>query len=97
VAVAARYEFLQRLARAAGRRARDFRDRRTTLVVEQKGPQDFVSRADKEVETFIRRELAAAFPGDVVLGEATAATFAGARRGRRLGCQLAFAKSPAKV
>jgi myo-inositol-1(or 4)-monophosphatase len=78
VTLAARYDFLQRLARAAGRRARDFWDRRATLVVEQKGPQDFVSRADKDVETFIRRELAAAFPGDGFLGEETATTFDGA-------------------
>ena len=73
----ARYDFLQRLARAAGRLASDFWDRRDTLAVELKGPQDFVSRADKEVETFIRRELAAEFPGDAFLGEETAASFDG--------------------
>jgi myo-inositol-1(or 4)-monophosphatase len=76
--LAARYEFLQRLARAAGRRARDFWDQRDMLAVEEKGPQDFVSRADQEVETFIRRELAAAFPDDGFLGEETAASFDGA-------------------
>jgi len=72
-----RYVFLQRLALAAGALARDFWTRRASLVVEAKGPQDFVSRADREVESFIRRELAEAFPGDDFLGEETAAAFQG--------------------
>ena len=77
----ARYRFLQRLARSAGTLARDFWNRRATLVVEAKGPQDFVSRADREVEAFIRQELAEAFPGDGFLGEETANSFvAGADR-----------------
>ncbi len=75
-----RYAFLQRLARAAGAIARDFWNRRATLAVEAKGPQDFVSRADREVEVFIREELAAAFPGDDFLGEETAAAFGGGTR-----------------
>jgi len=78
MSLAARYDFLQGLAREAGRRALDFWDHRAALVVELKGPQDFVSRADQEVEAYIRRELAAAFPGDGFLGEETAATFDGA-------------------
>jgi myo-inositol-1(or 4)-monophosphatase len=81
MSVDARYRFLQRLARSAGTLARDFWNRRDTLVVESKGPQDFVSRADREVETFIRQELAEAFPGDGFLGEETASSFvAGAHR-----------------
>jgi myo-inositol-1(or 4)-monophosphatase len=76
----ARYEFLQRLAREAGQLARRFWDRRAALVVESKGPQDFVSRADREVEAFIRGAIAAAFPGDGFLGEETAATFDGNAR-----------------
>ncbi|MEP7182493.1 MAG: inositol monophosphatase [Betaproteobacteria bacterium] len=73
----ARYVFLQRLVRAAGALARDFWVRRASLVVEAKGPQDFVSRADRDVETFIRQEIAAAFPGDGFLGEETAGSFRG--------------------
>ncbi|HSN46483.1 MAG TPA: hypothetical protein VLW08_09005 [Casimicrobiaceae bacterium] len=33
---------------------------RAALTVESKGPQDFVSRADRDVEAFIRAEIAAA-------------------------------------
>jgi myo-inositol-1(or 4)-monophosphatase len=72
-----RYAFLQRLARAAGALARDFWSRRASLAIEAKGPQDFVSRADREVESFIRSELAEAFPGDGFLGEETVASFQG--------------------
>ena len=72
-----RYAFLQRLARDAGARARDFWVRRDTLTVELKGPQDFVSVADRDVEAFIRAEIGQAFPGDNFLGEETAASFTG--------------------
>lgn len=75
-----RYRFLQRLAHDAGALALAFWRNRETLVVELKGPQDFVSRADREVETFIRGELAAAFPDDGFLGEETAGAPAGNAR-----------------
>ncbi|MBX6323687.1 MAG: inositol monophosphatase [Rhodospirillaceae bacterium] len=39
------------------------------LAVEEKGPQDPVSAADREAEALIRARLARAFPGDGVLGE----------------------------
>src|SRR5205085_6798179 len=58
--------------------ALDYFNRRERLVVELKGPGDFVSIADREVEQLIRRELAAAFPDDLFLGEETAAQFTGA-------------------
>jgi myo-inositol-1(or 4)-monophosphatase len=77
VSVDERYAFLRRLARDAGALARDFWMRRAALTVELKGPQDFVSVADREVETFIRAEIARAFPGDHFLGEETAASFTG--------------------
>ena len=70
-----RYEFARTLARKAGAVALDYWRRREELVVELKGPGDFVSLADREVETLIRREIAAAFPGDGFLGEETAAQF----------------------
>jgi len=70
-----RYEFARALARKAGAVALDYWRRRDELVVELKGPGDFVSLADREVETLIRSEIAVAFPGDAFLGEETAAQF----------------------
>ena len=70
-----RYQVLRRVARDAGVLALGFWKKRATLTIEQKGPQDFVTRADQEVENFIRRELAAAFPGDGFLGEETLSSF----------------------
>ena len=75
-----RYTFLRRLAPAAGALALAFWRQRATLVVELKGPQDFVSRADREVEAFIRSEIAAAFPDDGFLGEESGRTDRGERR-----------------
>ena len=77
MSVDARYALLLRVAREAGRLAHDFWIRRGALTVELKGPQDFVSVADRDVETFIRGEIARAFPGDHFLGEETAASFSG--------------------
>jgi myo-inositol-1(or 4)-monophosphatase len=71
-----RYEFLRRVTRGAGTLARDFWDDRAALTVELKGTQDFVSVADREVETFIREEIARVFPGDDFLGEETAGSYA---------------------
>ena len=61
----------------AGRVALDYFRNRDRLVVELKGPSDYVSHADRDVENIIRRELAAAFPDDTFLGEETAAAFDG--------------------
>jgi myo-inositol-1(or 4)-monophosphatase len=72
-----RYTFACTIARKAGALALDFWNRRDELVIELKGPGDFVSVADREVENLLRRELAAAFPGDRFLGEETAPDFAG--------------------
>jgi len=73
-----RYAFARDLARRAGAVALDYWNRRAELVVELKGPGDFVSLADREVETMIRQEIAARFPDDGFLGEETAAQFSGA-------------------
>jgi myo-inositol-1(or 4)-monophosphatase len=75
--LSARYVAALDIARSAGELARNFFGQRETLVVEHKGTQDFVSRADRAVEELIRSRLAAAFPGDGFLGEETAAAFAG--------------------
>src|ERR1700730_13320917 len=57
------------LIREAGDLAAGYFARRETLTRETKGPQDFVSVADREVEALIRARLAEAFPGDGFLGE----------------------------
>lgn len=72
-----RYAFAQSVARQAGALAHDYWLNRERLTVELKGPQDFVSHADRDVEALLRRELAAAFPHDAFLGEETAASFTG--------------------
>ena len=72
MAIDARHAFLQRLSREAGERALAFFRNRATLTVERKGPQDFVSHADRDVEAFIRAQIAAAFPDDAFLGEESA-------------------------
>ena len=76
-AVAERYAFLQQLSADAGALALDFWRRRAELVIESKGPQDFVTRADRAVEDFVRAEIARAFPGDGFLGEESVASFTG--------------------
>ncbi|NKB28283.1 MAG: inositol monophosphatase [Rhodobacteraceae bacterium] len=44
------------------------------LTIERKGHQDLVSEADRNVELEIRAALAAAFPGDTIVGEEHAPT-----------------------
>jgi myo-inositol-1(or 4)-monophosphatase len=72
-----RYAVAQDVARRAGRLALSYWRERGRLTVELKGPQDFVSRADRDVEALVRREVAAACPGDRFLGEETAASYVG--------------------
>ncbi|MBO6757046.1 MAG: inositol monophosphatase [Roseibium sp.] len=64
-----RYDFACTLAHKAGNLAMDYFRRLDTLTVTAKGHQDLVSEADRDVETLIRRELAAAFPDDGIVGE----------------------------
>jgi myo-inositol-1(or 4)-monophosphatase len=73
----ARYAAVRDIARSAGRLALDYFNNRSKLVIELKGPADFVTHADRDVENLIRSELARAFPDDAFLGEETAAQFAG--------------------
>ena len=70
-----RFEAARWIARAAGQLALDYFRNRDRLTVEMKGPSDYVSHADRDVENVIRRELNAAFPDDLFLGEETAAQF----------------------
>ena len=57
------------LLREAGAQARARAGGRARLSVERKGPQDFVTAVDRELEGFVRAELARAFPEDGFLGE----------------------------
>ena len=64
-----RTAFAMETARAAGEIGlRYFRDR-DKLTIEVKGHQDVVSEADREVEHFIRAEIAKAYPDDAIVGE----------------------------
>jgi myo-inositol-1(or 4)-monophosphatase len=49
--------------------ALDLFNRRAQFALEEKSPNEFVSKADRTVEEFIRQNLGAALPGDAVLGE----------------------------
>lgn len=64
-----RMDFAARLCRAAGDKAREYFSNRATLVVDQKGAQDWVSEADRNVETFIRERIGEAWPDDGIVGE----------------------------
>jgi myo-inositol-1(or 4)-monophosphatase len=64
-----RFELASTVARDAGALALGYFRDLPNLQVETKGPQDVVSRADREVEDFIRTRITEAFPGDAVLGE----------------------------
>jgi len=65
--LATRLGLARRVAREAGARLLAFG--RDGLDVSAKGAQDFVTAADRAVEALIRESVAAAFPGDAVLGE----------------------------
>lgn len=66
-----RYEIAQAVAREAGQIALDHLEslKNNHFAIEVKGPQDFVTKADRDVEIFIRRKLKASFPEDGLLGE----------------------------
>lgn len=64
----------EQIVREAGALGLSFFRSLGSLKVEQKGHQDFVSQADREVEIFIREALDAAFPDDGIVGEEHAPT-----------------------
>lgn len=57
------------LMREAGKRALDAFRARDDLNLTTKGPLDFVSEADRSIELFFKHQLAAAFPGEPLVGE----------------------------
>jgi myo-inositol-1(or 4)-monophosphatase len=67
--VDARARFARSLAREAGALARRYFLRELVYSAQAKGPQDWVSAADHQVEALIREQLASAFPSDSMLGE----------------------------
>jgi myo-inositol-1(or 4)-monophosphatase len=77
ISIDERHRVLCRVVREAGELALGFWRDRAALTIEYKGPHDLVTRADKEVENFIRRELSIAFPDDGFLGEETLSSFEG--------------------
>ncbi len=67
--IALRVQFAQRIAREAGALAARYFRSAIDLATETKGPQDFVTAADRAVETLLRERLQGAFPGDAIFGE----------------------------
>jgi len=68
--LAQRTEFAGTLARNAGALARRYFLGELAFEVESKGgEQDWVSAADRAVESFIRESIARRYPGDTMLGE----------------------------
>lgn len=67
--LAARADFARRVAREAGMLARRYFLHDIDFVAETKGPQDWVSVADRAVELLVRERVARTFPDDTVYGE----------------------------
>lgn len=64
-----RRRFAERIAVKAGDIGMEYFRNRSSLTIESKGHQDMVSEADKNVELFLRAEIARAYPDDGILGE----------------------------
>jgi myo-inositol-1(or 4)-monophosphatase len=62
-------EFAKTFAQEAGELAQSLRRDAATDFVATKGDMDFVTHADRRVESLIRQRLAETFPNDHVLGE----------------------------
>ena len=67
--IATRMGFAIDLASAAGALAIDYFSKRETLIVDSKGEQDWVSEADRNVESFIREQISEKWPEDGIVGE----------------------------
>lgn len=68
-----RLETAVAIIRDAGALALEYFRDRDALIIEEKGVQDLVSRADRETEDLILSRLKAAFPEDAILAEETGA------------------------
>ena len=69
-----RLTFAKDLAERAGKLGMEFFRKLDQLTIESKGHQDMVSEADREVELFVRAEIAKAYPEDGIVGEEHAPT-----------------------
>ena len=67
--ITSRLEVAKEAIREAGALALRAFHRRDRLAVTQKGPQDWVSQADRQVEQLVRARLLERFPEDRFLGE----------------------------
>lgn len=65
----ARYAFAADVCRKAGQKALGYFRDRSGLQIDQKGAQDSVSEADRDVEKLIREQIASSFPEDGIIGE----------------------------
>jgi myo-inositol-1(or 4)-monophosphatase len=72
--LAARHALAIDAARQAGHHLKALYGERQALVVEEKGRNDFVSRADREAEALIKAALLERFSDDGFLGEETGAS-----------------------
>ena len=64
-----RRDFAVATCKAAGEVAAGYFADHGALKVDQKGAQDWVSEADRNVETFVRDRIASAWPEDGIFGE----------------------------
>lgn len=64
-----RLQFAIDLARRAGELGMKFFHELENLTIESKGHQDLVSNGDREVELFVRAEIAGRYPDDGIVGE----------------------------
>lgn len=64
-----RLNFAIALCREAGHLALDYFAKRSRIVVDKKGAQDWVSEADRSVEHFIRQRIFETWPQDGIFGE----------------------------
>lgn len=69
-----RLDVAKEVCSEAGKIALDYFQRLDSLTVEQKGHQDLVSEADKNVELYARQFLKKQFPDDGIVGEEHAPT-----------------------
>lgn len=70
-------ERLEEIIGRAGEIARGLFDRRDEFLVDEKSPGQFVSDADRQIEGFLRKELACEFGECPVIGEEYGGTFDG--------------------
>lgn len=71
-----RFEAAQTIAREAGALARRrFLERPRSQLPDMKGPQDFLTATDSEVEELIRKRLSELCPGDAFFGEEGGGSF----------------------